>query len=261
VTVAAALAGWAVALLATVAAVLARVTLASRAEAVARACHELRGPLTAVRLGMELGLRAGPLTAERMRATLLELDRAALALGDLSGCGSDRLSDAPADLAREPVGVSGLLKDSVEAWRPAARAARATLRLSWRGEPATVLGSRTRLAQATGNLIANAIEHGGETIEVRGSASGGWVRVEVLDDGPGLDTPIAQLRRPARWRRSGRARGHGLAICAAVAAAHGGRLASAPSERGARLVLELPVAPGGLGVRAVPVTRSSTPRY
>jgi signal transduction histidine kinase len=33
-----------------------------------------------------------------------------------------------------------------------------------------------------------------------------------------------------------------LAIALAVAEAHGGRLAAAPSERGARLVLELPAA-------------------
>ncbi len=37
-------------------------------------------------------------------------------------------------------------------------------------------------------------------------------------------------------------RGRGLAIAAAVATLHGGRLSAAPAERGARLVLELPVA-------------------
>jgi signal transduction histidine kinase len=37
-------------------------------------------------------------------------------------------------------------------------------------------------------------------------------------------------------------RGHGLRIAVGVARAHGGRLISAPSDRGARLVLELPLA-------------------
>ena len=46
---------------------------------------------------------------------------------------------------------------------------------------------------------------------------------------------------PARAAAAARA-GRGLAIAAAVAEAHGGRLAAAPSERGARLVLELPAA-------------------
>jgi signal transduction histidine kinase len=44
-----------------------------------------------------------------------------------------------------------------------------------------------------------------------------------------------------RGRRS--SRGHGLAIAAAVAESHGGRLASLPAARGAHLVLELPEAP------------------
>ena len=50
------------------------------------------------------------------------------------------------------------------------------------------------------------------------------------------------MTRQARGRR-GR-RGHGLAIAEAIAADHGGRLFAAPSQTGARLVLELPKARG-----------------
>ncbi len=64
-------------------------------------------------------------------------------------------------------------------------------------------------------------------------------RVEVIDTGPGLPATVAELTRGAQ-RGRGR-RGRGLAIAAAVAAGHGGRLSAAPSEQGARLVLELPV--------------------
>jgi signal transduction histidine kinase len=93
-----------------------------------------------------------------------------------------------------------------------------------------------------GNLIATAIEHGGGEITVRGRLDHGAIRIEVVDDGPGLPAPVAEL---ARRPRAGRGRrGRGLAIASAVAVAHGGRLAAAPSERGARLVLELPVSAG-----------------
>jgi signal transduction histidine kinase len=95
-----------------------------------------------------------------------------------------------------------------------------------------------RLAQAVGNLVANAIEHGGSRVELRAAAAGGRVRVEVRDDGPGLPAPIPVLIRRARGGR-GR-RGRGLAIAADVAARHGGRLGSAPASTGACLVLELP---------------------
>jgi signal transduction histidine kinase len=142
------------------------------------------------------------------------------------------------------------------------------LEVEWRGGPAFVGGDRRRLAQATGNLIANAVEHGGGEVTVRGRLErrGGdgtprgplerrredgtlngrvahdTVRVEVIDRGSGLPAPVTELaRRPRAGRGS---RGRGLAIAAAVAAAHGGRLASAPAERGARLVLELPASQG-----------------
>jgi signal transduction histidine kinase len=75
-----------------------------------------------------------------------------------------------------------------------------------------------------------------------GCAPLGRARIEVVDTGPGLPAPVEEL---TRRRRAGRgARGRGLAIAAAVAASHGGRLAAEPSRRGARLVLELPATVG-----------------
>jgi signal transduction histidine kinase len=207
-----------------------------RMESVARACHELRGPLTAARLGIQLGASTGELSPARLRAIDLELGRAALALEDLDTAGTRRLASWRAP---EAVDLEPLLSDSVEAWRPAAAARGVELRgVSWWGCPSAVWGDRLRLAQATGNLISNAIEHGGGVVEVRGRGSPDLVRVEVIDAGPGLPAPVPELaRRPHRGR--GR-RGRGLAIATAIAASHGGRLSAAPSERGARLVLELP---------------------
>jgi len=237
VTGAATLGGWVAAGLAGAVALLVWRALEGRMEAVARACHELRGPITAARLGLELGARVGELSPARMRAIDLELEQATLALDDLT-----ETREQPCELrACEQVDIRALLADSVEGWRPRAGVGRAELRLRWSGGPARVWGDRLRLAQATGNLIANAIEHGGGVVEVRGRAAGIGARIEVIDDGPGLPAPVAALARRAHGGRG--TRGRGLAIAAAVAEAHGGRLAAAPTERGARLVLELPVAP------------------
>jgi signal transduction histidine kinase len=267
------LCGWLAAGVAAGGAVVARRSLGLRMEAVARACHELRGPLTAARLGLALGVRGGELSPAQLRALDLELARAALALDDLAS------ARAPLREVRgvTKVDVGGLVADSVEAWRPAADAAGARLELQWSGAPAHVLGDRLRLAQATGNLIANAIEHGGGVVIVRGGAvaggggdvaarggamagrggdvaarrrtEGALVRVEVLDGGPGLPAPLPELTR--RRRGGDDRRGRGLAIAESIARDHGGRLAAAPGQRGARLVLELPIttasraAPGG----------------
>ena len=230
------LAGWLAATAAGFAAAAVWRALAWRMESVARACHELRGPLTAVRLGLDGGAGNGELTPARLRAIDLELGRAALVLDDLEAVRTRRVWSRQADA----IDLEQLVTDSVEAWRPTAAARGVKLRAAWSGCAATVWGDRRRLAQVTGNLIANAIEHGGGVVSVCGHGDRMRARVEVTDTGAGLPAPVPELLRPAR-RGRGR-RGRGLAIAAAIATDHGGRLAAAPSARGARLVLELPTA-------------------
>jgi signal transduction histidine kinase len=219
--------------------------LSLRMEAVARACHELRGPLTAARLGLELGTRSSEISVDRLRAIDLELGRAALALDDLADAGAPkrrrRLGNADWEVA-----VDELVADSVDAWRPAAAASATDLTLRWSAGQATVRGDRLRLAQAIGNLIANAIEHGGETVEVLGTATGGSLLVEVLDDGGGLPPRVREVvvaGGGGRWRSIRRrgGRGLGLAIASDVAEAHGGRLRVESAPSGTRMVLELPL--------------------
>jgi signal transduction histidine kinase len=209
-----------------------------RMEAVARACHELRGPIGAARLGLELGADRRPLSRTELRAIHSELGRAALALDDLAAAMHGRpAADSPAS---DPgvVDLPALLRDSVQAWRPTA--ARAGVELSLECPAmAPLMADELRLAQAIGNLIANASRHAFSRVGVRASADDEAVRIEVSDDGPGLPAPVAEL--VGRARRGRGAHGRGLAIAAGVAAVHGGRLSAAPCARGARLVLELPV--------------------
>jgi signal transduction histidine kinase len=225
--------GWLLAVASGLLALGLRRRLGESEELVARASHELRGSLTAVRLG----LSPRDQSPARLRALDLELGGAAAAIEDLVGSCARR----PVGRELERLDVSQLLADSVEAWRPAAAEEDVTLKLSWSGARAFVLGDRYRLGRATGNLIANAIEHGEGEIHVLGRLDGAIVRLEVTDCGPGLPAPVTALAR-APCGGKGR-RGRGLAIAADIARGHGGRLAAAPSERGARLVLELPAAP------------------
>jgi signal transduction histidine kinase len=204
--------------------------LRRRAALAARVAHEVRGPLCTGLLGLERLARGHD--AATLAAVELELRRAALALDDLHGGGT------PA--ARETVDVGALLAAARPAW--SALAARHGSSVAVDAPVGLVVsGERLRLAQACGNLVANAVEHGGGAVAVRARAAGGVVRIEVTDGGPGLPSPVEALVVRARARR-GR-RGHGLAVAAAVAERHGGRLASGPSAQGARVVLELPAAP------------------
>lgn len=238
-----ALTGWLAASIAVLVAIAALRWHASTLESVARVSHELRGPLTAARLGLHLGVRGAELTEARIRALDLELSRAAAALEDLSAVrrrpilASPGLSPVPRGRLGAVIDLMALLADCAEAAQATAVSSGVTLSPS-PGTPVLVRGDRVRLAQATRNLIANAIEHGGGEIEIRCRADRTHSRVEVIDGGAGLPAPVSELiRRP----RAGRGeRGRGLAIAAAIAESHGGRLSSAPSERGARMVLELP---------------------
>lgn len=224
-------AGWWLAAIASALSALLVARLRAQEVRAARAGHEARGPLCTALLGLER-LGAAGVEPATLAAVELELRRAALALEDLAGASARRAS--------EPVDVGDLLAGAAPGWAALAGAHGTRLSVDPGAEGLLVEGDRIRLAQACGNLVANAIEHGGGEVRVRARAVGGAVRVEVTDAGPGLPAPVGMLLAGARGRR-GR-RGHGLAVAAQVADRHGGRLASGPSPCGARLVLELPAA-------------------
>lgn len=158
----------------------------------------------------------------------------------LAGLGTAR-QGARAGNRRQTFALAGLLDEAADAYGDAAwaRGRRLLLELP----PASVLlhGDRQQLAEAIAELLDNALEHGGGAVQLLGRASQHTVRIEVLDEGPGLPASIVELTR--RPRVGGDLHTRGLVKAADVAARYRGRLAEAPCEHGARLVLELPTAP------------------
>lgn len=204
---------------------------------VAQASHELRGPLQAALLGLH-GLGAAG-DGARLAAIDLELRRAARAAEDLTAAASGRRATESPD----EVELGGLLADAGVAWELLAAHRGVGLVVEPSAVPVVVRADRLRIAQALANLVANAVEHGAGGdggVRVRVRAAGAHARVEVTDGGPGLPAPLPELVAAARGRRE--RRGHGLALASLIARRHGGRLVTAPSPRGARLVLELPLA-------------------
>ena len=224
--------GWITASCALATVVSVRAAAQRRLTLVAEAAHELRAPLSAALLGLH-GVVADAHGARRIAAVELELRRAALALADLDAApGGHR---AP-DLA-EPLELLGLLAEAVEGWRPLAGALGGELLFDAHGPDVLVHADRLRLAQAVGNLVLNALEHGAGPVRIRAHATRTHARIEVRDHGPGLPAPVATL---AAGEVHATRRGHGLAIAARVAGRHGGRLLTAPVSAGACVVLELP---------------------
>jgi signal transduction histidine kinase len=245
--------GWA--LSAALAVVLARRRTAARrrGDRLAGVVHELRGPLHAAGM-IAVAARRGapPDTGRALTALEVELGRLALAVRDLDPPVErrQRRAGGPAPGADHPrpdaeahgpvaCDAAALVADLAPGWRLVAAASGRQLRVSAPLAPLWVAAERLRLAQALGNLVANALEHGAGSVDVQLAAGpGGAVRAEVRDAGPGLPASVAAL--VARPPDPGRARGRGLGIAARIAADAGGRLRSAPAARGARLVLDVP---------------------
>lgn len=223
--------GWLCAVAAASLLLLSRHAAHRSAERVVRACHELRGPLT--NLTLALG-DEGPARPTLLPALALELTRARRAVEELSAAAAG----GTAHDELRGVEIGPLVRDVVAVHDVAARARGRRVVLGCASGDARVVGDRARLAQAIGNLVQNALDHGEGTVRVAVDSHDGAVHVEVADEGHGLRVPIDAL---LRGRRRGQ-RGRGMAIVADALAAHGGRLRSAPSDAGARMVAELPAA-------------------
>jgi two-component system, OmpR family, osmolarity sensor histidine kinase EnvZ len=105
--------------------------------------------------------------------------------------------------------------------------------------------ARMAVRRAVANLVDNALRYAGTSVEVETASRGGWVEIEVRDRGPGIPPDaIERVKRPftrLEHARSGAGgAGLGLAIVERIARSHGGRLELAPREGGglvARLTL------------------------
>ena len=193
--------------------------LRRRLELVARAEHELRGPVAVVSLAAER-MRREPAGRRYAQALDAELERLRAGLGDLAAARRGRRRAARARVGE----LEPLVRSGVEAWRAAGRA----VRLDWRAGRVAVLADRGRLAQALGNLLANAAEHGAGPVELRAERVGGAVRVEVRN------RAALEAARPASGR------GRGLRIAADAARDAGGSLRLARRQDGVVAALELP---------------------
>ena len=101
------------------------------------------------------------------------------------------------------------------------------------------------LAQLLANLLENVAQYtpAGTHVEINAEVIGDELELRVVDDGPGLAAEVAPEQWFEKFRRGGRAGvGLGLAICRAIAHAHGGRIrAENIPAGGAMFVLSLPL--------------------
>jgi two-component system OmpR family sensor kinase len=245
---------------------------------VADASHELRTPVSAVSAYAELferGANERPADLARvLRGIRVETARMQTLIDDLLLLA--RL-DEGRPLAAERVDLVAVLDDAVDA----ARAVGPDWPITFDPQaPVAVVGDAMALRQIIDNLLVNVRTHtpSGTPATVRltvdRSRSPGDVVLEVADAGPGLDAEHVERvferfyrADPSRSRVRGGS-GLGLAVVAALVAAHDGRVevVSEPGA-GATFRVHLALAPDAVATPAesteappvVPVTRSSAP--
>lgn len=122
---------------------------------------------------------------------------------------------------------------------PFARRGRSISVDCWSG---TAFSDPIRFRQVVRTLVSNAVEHGGETIEVLGTLAEGTFACTVVDDGHGIDEDeAARLFGPDGGSRPfAQVQGTGLAVANAVAGRLGGRLTYERTEGVTRVTLLLP---------------------
>ncbi|MBC5783693.1 sensor histidine kinase N-terminal domain-containing protein [Ramlibacter sp. USB13] len=208
-------------------------TLEAQTHFVADAAHELRSPLTALRLQLQAAERARDETARQEAIVQLRagIDRSIalveqlLALARLEG---------QAEGAREDVDLEELAREAVSALLPTAHARSIDLGLATTA-PVRLAGSRDALHLILRNLLDNAVKYtpaGGRVdIALGRDAQGAWLAVE--DSGPGIpeaerDRVFDRFYRVAGSEAEGS--GLGLAIVRTVAERLGGQVRLARSE-------------------------------
>jgi len=200
--------------------------LAHQRDLVADAAHELRTPIAALRLQLQLLERApDPAQRDAAQAELgAGIARAQHLIEQLLQL--SRLGPEAPSLQREPVSLAALARAAVGQFSATAELRRVDLGAVVRDAP-EVAGDPQQLAILLNNLVDNALRHtpGGGKVDVTVYADGERACLAVADSGPGIPAPERERVFDRFYRSSATANGSGsglgLAIVKAVAERHG----------------------------------------
>jgi signal transduction histidine kinase len=203
----------------------------SQEEFVADASHQLRTPLTAVRLRLEnLERDVAPSGRQELDGALAEVERLGMLVDGLLA-----LSRASAEVApAEPVDVEKIVRERVEAWSALAQERGLNLVAHTDGA-GLARAAPERVRQVLDNLIENAVEVStpGGNVTVVARAAPPWAELRVRDEGPGLDPEGRRRAFDRFWRgRAGEGSGLGLAIARRLVEADGGEIELVPPPGG-----------------------------
>ncbi|HEX6703484.1 MAG TPA: ATP-binding protein [Albitalea sp.] len=216
---------------------------------VSDAAHELRSPLTALKLQLQL-LRRAPDDAARGEAIAAlgdGIERAVRLVEQLLTLARSEPGAPPATM--EALDLSEVVRQAVADTVPFALARGSELELE-ADAPVPVRGDRTLLSVLARNLADNALRYApaGSKVQITVRRDGGGAVLHVDDAGPGIPPGERERVFDRFYRRAASAdeagTGLGLAIVKSVAALHGANVALADAPLGGlRVVVRFPSAP------------------
>jgi two-component system, NtrC family, sensor histidine kinase GlrK len=228
-----------------------------KAEFMQHLTHDLRTPLTSIRMGSQLLLEehSAVLTAGQRETLEIIQDSSQRLIQSVSNLLD--LSKADAGLLSYhivPTDLKQLGETTIKKMRFLAEVKQIAVRFETPQGALTAPVDTVRMEQVFDNLLSNALKftpmNGTVTVRIESDARAGGVRVTVSDNGPGIPTdelPRIFDRFYQGQRRTGVGSGLGLALVKKVIEAHGGRVTvRSQPERGTTFELFLPV-----GLRAV----------
>jgi signal transduction histidine kinase len=178
--------------------------------------HQLRTPLTALRMGLESAItRPGADQAAALRDALDRSEHLSGIVADL-----DSLRSQPG-FEPLPLDLAGLLAEAASRWeQPLLTRSRRLSVIVAPGLPGC-LAPPAAIRQILDVLISNAIWHGEGTVTIAARQNAGGIAIEVSDEGHGL--PCGMPRDPGQVI-GGDGHGRGLPLARSLARAAGGRL-------------------------------------
>jgi signal transduction histidine kinase len=230
-----------------------------KSDLVATASHELKTPLTSVRLALHLLLEeaVGPLTPKQTELLLDARDNAERLLAMVNNLlDLARLEGGRKHLDLEPEAPATLLRAAAEALRPRADDKGVAVAVEAADDLPAVAVDVQRLEHALGNLLDNALaytERGGR-ITLSAAADDGRVTLAVADTGVGIPPEHLPHVFERFFRIPGRGSGGtglGLAIVREIVTAHGGTV-TCESRPGEGTVFRIRLPAVGPGSNPVP---------
>jgi signal transduction histidine kinase len=221
----------------------------ARRDLIAAVSHDLRTPLTSLRLLAD-AIEDDLVDRETRRRYLEQMS---VHIRSLSGLVEDlfelsRLEAGDIQWSMQRVRLDALVEETVEAMRRQAEERQVVVKAAVDGELAPARANPEKLQRVLFNLIQNAIRHtpADGSITVAAESNGQRVEVEVSDTGEGVAPEERErvfepfFRGGAGAARSGVGTGLGLTICRAIVEAHGGEIWLPDSPSGTRVRFSLP---------------------